>query len=148
MRLGPTSWSSRGCLFNAEELWLFLSSQVADGALPACCARSLPPGSSSVFPILEIAGGGEQNERHAQLIRLGNPRIVGNPAGSVYEAALSILRGRPAEASTYADGSFWINYADFLSNFSQLHVCHAAATGGSLKHTRTFEGDVCGAKCP
>ena len=141
VRLGTTSWSSRGCLFDEEELWLFLSSQVADGTLLACSARSLPPGSSSVFPILEIVGGGEQNERHARLIRLRNPRIVGNSAGGMYEAALSILRGRPAEASTYADGSFWINYADFLSHFSQLHVCHAAATGGSLKHTRTFEGD-------
>ena len=141
VRLGTTSWSSRGCLFDEEELWLFLSSQVADGTLLACCARSLPPGSSSVFPILEIVGGGEQNERHARLIRLRNPRVVGNSSGGMYEAALSILRGRPAEASTYADGSFWINYADFLSHFSQLHVCHAAATGGSLKHTRTFEGD-------
>jgi len=141
VRLGTTSWSSRGCLFDEEELWLFLSSQVADGTLLACCARSLPPGSSSVFPILEIVGGGEQNEHHARLIRLRNPRIVGNSSGGMYEAALSILRGRPAEASTYADGSFWINYTDFLSHFSQLHVCHAAATGGSLKHTRTFEGD-------
>ena len=54
---------------------------------------------------------------------------------------LSLLRGRSAEASTYADGSFWINYDDFLSSFSLLYVCHAASAGGSLKHTRTFEGD-------
>ena len=138
VRLGSTSWSSRGCAFDEEELWSFLSRQVADGALVSCCVRSILPGCSSIFPILEIASNGGQK---ARLLRLRNPRISGSPSGNMYEAVLSFLRARPAEASTYADGSFWTNFEDFLSSFSQLYVCHAASAGGSLKHTRTFEGD-------
>ena len=144
VRLGSTSstsWSSRGCPFDAEELWIFLSRQVADGTLVVCSARFVPAGCSSVFPILEIGGNGDPKCLNARLLRLRNPRVSGSPSGNIYEHMLSLLRGRSAEASTYADGSFWINYDDFLSSFSLLYVCHAASAGGSLKHTRTFEGD-------
>eukprot|EP00435_Cladocopium_sp_Y103_P002805 s929_g1.t1 len=141
VRLGSTSWSSRGCPFDAEELWIFLSRQVADGTLVVCSARFVPAGSSSVFPILEIGGNGGPTCLNARLLRLRNPRVSGSPSGNIYETTLSLLRGRSADASTYADGSFWISYGDFLSSFSLLYVCHAASAGGSLKHTRTFEGD-------
>ena len=127
VRLGPVSWS-RGCPMTPEELWSFL--QVSSSTLVACRAKNLPTSVSSVFAILELAHG---------CIRLRNPRVAS--ISGAYETALAALKGTPAEASTYADGSFWVTLEDFCSNFSHAYICHAASAGGLLKHTRTLEGD-------
>ncbi|CAK9097240.1 Calpain-15 (Small optic lobes homolog), partial [Durusdinium trenchii] len=127
VRLGPTS-CGRGKSMNADELLSLL--QASDGALIACKARCLPASVSSVFAMLELAG---------RRIRLRNPRVAS--ISGAYETALAMLKGTPAEASTYADGSFWVNFEDFLPSFSHAYICHAASTGGSLQHTRTVEGD-------
>ncbi|CAJ1344140.1 unnamed protein product [Effrenium voratum] len=114
---------------DASELWEFLQQQQQRGSLMACSARNSLPGCSSVFAVLDVS---------ARQVRLRNPRVASS--GS-YETALAVLRGRSAEASTYADGSFWVDFEDFPDSFSQVCVCHAASAGGNLAHMQTFEGD-------
>ncbi|CAE7901288.1 Capn15, partial [Symbiodinium necroappetens] len=138
VQLGKPSRSSSGEALDPEELWEFLLRYQREGTLLCCVSRSfLQTSAPSAFAVLEMQG----QRSSGRALRLRNPRVTGAQATLAYERILSLLRGTPAEASTYADGSFWVQFSDFLTAFAQVCICHASSTGGSLLHTRTFEGD-------
>ena len=110
-----------------EELWQTLT-RVQQGLLLGCGTSALPSHCSSLFAVLAVAENGDRR------VRLRNPRT------SSYKAVMAMLKGVPA-GSSYADGSFWMSFSDFCASFSSLLLCHAASTGGSARHTRTFQGD-------
>ena len=114
----------------SEELWQALS-RVQEGLLIGCGTSLLPSHCSSLFAVLGVQENGDRR------VRLRNPRT------SSYKQVMQILKGVPF-GSSYADGSFWMTFSDFCQGFQSLLLCHAASTGGSARHTRSFQGDFAG----
>ncbi|CAE8684766.1 unnamed protein product [Polarella glacialis] len=79
---------------------------------------------------------------HSSAVRLRNPRAGFHTEGAGYHDVLATLRGFPAGGSTHADGSFWVRYPeDFLAVFGSIDACHAKRAGGTVEHSRNFDGE-------
>eukprot|EP00931_Biecheleriopsis_adriatica_P048377 TRINITY_DN27948_c0_g1_i1.p1 TRINITY_DN27948_c0_g1~~TRINITY_DN27948_c0_g1_i1.p1 ORF type:complete len:1057 (-),score=181.99 TRINITY_DN27948_c0_g1_i1:33-2741(-) len=146
--LGRQSRSSSGRSLDESELWEWLRLHHCRGSLMVCSSRvHVQTEQPSVHAVLDIVEAGENSRiihgSHCRAVRLRNPRAGPlNMDSSSYHTILATLRGVPAEASTYGDGSFWVRFPnDFLATFSHVDVCHAFKTGGSLAHTRSFVGE-------
>ena len=133
IELGKLSRSSSGDCLDREELWTYLLRHQREGTLLACLSRfPLQTSSPSAFAVLDMMDSPGSANPRGRAVRLRNPRVSGSNAAAVHERILALLRGSPAETSTYADGSFWVQFTDFLAAFSEVCICHAASTGGAL----------------
>mmetsp|Transcript_121469 Transcript_121469/g.241947 ORF Transcript_121469/g.241947 Transcript_121469/m.241947 type:complete len:90 (-) Transcript_121469:2-271(-) len=88
----------------------------------ACSAQHAMHGRAMVFAVLGFANKDDPSLvtaglRSCRALRLRNPR-AGFHAGASYEDVLASLHGVPAENSSHADGSFWIEFPiHFMSHF-------------------------------
>ncbi|CAE8633152.1 unnamed protein product [Polarella glacialis] len=152
VQLSPEiSRSSVGGSMSPWELWSWLRGLHQQGALLVCSSRpSALEGAgrrSSVHAVLDVfeaddPGLAAAGILHSSAVRLRNPRAGFHTEGAGYHDVLATLRGFPAGGSTHADGSFWVRYPeDFLAVFGSIDACHAKRAGGTVEHSRNFDGE-------
>ena len=109
--LGKSSRTSAGECLDPSELWDYMLRHQRQGTLLACVSRlPLQTSSPSAFAVLDMIEGQDNSNRRGfgvpgRAVRLRNPRVTGANAAAVYERILTLLRGTPAEASTYDTSS-------------------------------------------
>jgi len=132
---------------DAEPLWGRLTDLATRGVLTVCAARE--SSGRPCPPAHALLGIAEAGDPALVMVGLGTSRAVrlrsprgGLHASSSTSEALALLRGIFADGSKVTDGSFWVQFPrDFVAAFGRLYMCHAAAAGGNLAHTRSFEGE-------